>query len=48
MDQEVLKNALERHGYKIERIGYVSMQGFGTEAARDGKEAIGAIAVKEH
>ncbi|MBY0280888.1 MAG: class I SAM-dependent methyltransferase [Alphaproteobacteria bacterium] len=47
MDQEVLKNALQRHGFEIERIGYVSMQGFGTEDGRDGKEAIGAIAVKK-
>ncbi|MBY0462494.1 MAG: class I SAM-dependent methyltransferase [Alphaproteobacteria bacterium] len=48
MDQEILRNALERHGFEIERMGYVSMQGFGTETARDGKEAIGAIAVKKH
>lgn len=46
MDQDILKNALQRHGFEIERISYVSMQGFGMENARDGKEAIGAIAVK--
>ena len=48
MDQEVLRNALERHGYEIERIGYVSMHGFGTETARDGKEAIGIIGIKKN
>lgn len=46
MDKEVLQKALERHGFEIERIGYVSMQGFGINPMYDGKEAVGAIAVK--
>lgn len=46
MDQDILKQALERHGFQIERIGYVSMQGYGVEKGRDGKETIGAIAIK--
>lgn len=48
MDQEILEKALHRHGFEIERIGYISMQGFGIEKGRDGKEAIGVIAVKKH
>ena len=34
MDKEVLQKALERHGFEIERIGYVSMQGFGITYVR--------------
>lgn len=47
MDQEILKKSLERHGFEVERVGFVSMQGFSTELNRDGKEAIGIIGVKK-
>jgi SAM-dependent methyltransferase len=48
MDQEILRKALERHGFKIEKIDYVSMKKFGVEKGRDGKEAIGAVAIKQN
>lgn len=47
MDQEILQKALERHGFEIERVGYISMIGFSTELNRDGKETIGIIGVKK-
>lgn len=47
MDQEILRKALERHGFEVEEIGYISMKNFGAEKKRDGKEAVGVIAVKK-
>lgn len=43
---ETLKQALEAAGFKVTKVDFVSMKKFGTEANRDGKEAVGLIAEK--
>lgn len=47
MDQEILKKALERHGFEIEKMDYISMRKFGSEKKRDKKESVGVVAVKK-
>ncbi len=45
MEAEVLTKALQNHGYKVEKSDYISMARFGVETNRDGREALGVIAV---
>lgn len=43
---ETLEKALVNAGFLVEKLDYISMKKFGGESNRDGKEAVGAIAVK--
>jgi SAM-dependent methyltransferase len=47
MSIDTLQTALQKIGFEIEKADYVSLQKLGTEANRDGKEAIGIIAIKK-
>lgn len=45
-DEEVLTRELKKHHFEIEKISYISRYYFPKEVKLDGKESIGAIAVK--
>jgi ubiquinone/menaquinone biosynthesis C-methylase UbiE len=47
MDIETLENAVKAAGFQILKADYVSMKKVGSEVNRDGKEAIGLIAIKK-
>lgn len=46
MDERPLRAALERYGFIVERADFISMQRFGVDSNRDGKESFGIIGVK--
>ena len=48
MDERPLRYALERSGFSIEKVHFLSMKHFGkTPETRDGQEAIGIVAIKK-
>jgi ubiquinone/menaquinone biosynthesis C-methylase UbiE len=46
MSIDTLVKELEKLGFQVERVGEVSLKNVGTETNRDGKEAVGLIAIK--
>lgn len=45
---DTLKKNVEFIGFKIDKVDYISLRKFGTEKNRDGREAVGIIATKNH